>query len=235
MRIKSLTPSPAVFSLLLYLLLNSQSSIAGMSVNKAVIDFSENKHKLTDLLVSNTGDEILYVKVEIFEIVNPGMQNEQRVLQKTPENMNIVVTPNKMAIPAGSKKMLRFMNLKPAEKKDRIYRVHIAPVAGEFIAEQSGVKVLFAYDVLVIARPIQPIAHLTINRVGKRVTIHNSGNTNILLYSGKQCQQEQQDCHDLPAKRMYAGASWELDLPLDKYLNYIQLGFDNKTKKLHIP
>ncbi|NOR79239.1 MAG: hypothetical protein GQ529_00160 [Methyloprofundus sp.] len=226
---------PYWLPLLIFLIVNSQYTFAGMSINKAVIDFSVNTPKLTDLLVSNTGDEILYAKVEIFEIVNPGMKNEQRILQKPPENMDIIVTPNRVAVPVGSKKMLRFMNLKSAETKERIYRVHIAPVAGEFIAEQSGVKVLFAYDVLVIGRPIQPIANLTINRVGKHLTIHNSGNTNILLYNGKQCQQEQQPCHDLPVKRMYAGASWELDLPLDKALNYIQLGFDNKSKRLHIP
>ena len=98
-------------------------------------------------------------------------------------------------------------------KRDRIYRVTMKPVIGEIVARQSGLKLVVGYDVLVIARPENARARLKVTRSGDAVEFRNVGNTNALLFNGRQCAGEQTDCAELPSKRIYAGNAWQLQLP----------------------
>ena len=51
----------------------------------------------------------------------------------------------------------------------------------------------------------------------------NDGNTNALLSHGRQCDERGENCIDLPARRVYAGARWEFqlerDAPAEYYVN----------------
>ena len=78
---------------------------------------------------------------------------------------------------------------------------------------ESELKKLDRYDVLVIARPQNARPLLEVSRDGTAVEFRNVGNTNALLFNGRQCAEAETDCAELPSKRIYAGNSWQLELP----------------------
>ena len=86
-------------------------------------------------------------------------------------------------------------------------------MVGEIVARQSGLKLVVGYDVLVIARPQNARPLLEVSRDGTAVEFRNVGNTNALLFNGRQCDEAETDCAELPSKRIYAGNTWQLQLP----------------------
>ena len=83
----------------------------------------------------------------------------------------------------------------------------------------SGLKIVVGYDVLVLVRPAQAIANVTAVKSGRKLTFQNSGNVSVELVDGRQCSGGQQ-CTTLPGKRLYANASWTVDLPADLPAQY---------------
>ena len=110
--------------------------------------------------------------------------------------------------------MVRVAALGGRAATDKVYRVAIKPVAGELSATATALKVLVGYDALVLLRPAAIAGEVTAVRHGRRLTFHNGSNTAQEIYDGEQCVAGQ-TCARLPAKRVYAGAEWTLDLPGD--------------------
>jgi hypothetical protein len=52
------------------------------------------------------------------------------------------------------------------------------------------------------------------------MTLRNGGDTNVELYDGRQCDTSGKSCVTLPARRLYAGASWSQVLPFDTPVEY---------------
>jgi hypothetical protein len=52
-----------------------------------------------------------------------------------------------------------------------------------------------------------------VSRRGNAVEFRNVGNTNALLFNGRQCADQETDCAELPSKRIDAGNTWQLQLP----------------------
>ena len=113
----------------------------------------------------------------------------------------------------GERKVVRLSLLERPDDRDRIYRVTIKPVIGEIVASQSALKLVVGYDVLVIARPQNARPLLDVSRRGNTVELRNLGNTNALLFNGRQCDEAATDCAELPSKRIYAGGVWQFELP----------------------
>jgi len=194
---------------------------ASMNLSKVIIDFAPDKPSRDDIEITNAGDEVLYVNVEPFEVLDPGQPGERRVTDPDPRILGLLVSPNRLALGPGERKIVRFSLLHRPEITDRIYRVTIQPVVGELTAQRTALKVVVGYDVLVIARPLNGRPVLSIARQGADLTITNLGNTNALLFDGRQCDEEETDCVDLPTKRIYAGSSWEIQLPRDAPARYL--------------
>jgi Mat/Ecp fimbriae periplasmic chaperone len=194
---------------------------AGMILDKVIVDFSPNEPSRDDIEITNAGDEILYVSVEPSEIVDPGEAGERRVTDPDPRALGLLVSPNRLALGPGERKILRFSLLDRPVRRDRIYRVAIQPAVGELTATRSALKVLVGYDVLVIARP--PDAHpvITASRDNDALLVRNLGNTNALLFDGRQCDEAETDCVELPSMRIYAGNAWRFDLPRDGPVRYL--------------
>ena len=64
----------------------------------------------------------LYVEVVLYEVKNPGEENEERIVVTNPKEAGFLVTPNRLVIPPGSRKLVRFVNMKPLDK-ERIFRI----------------------------------------------------------------------------------------------------------------
>lgn len=189
---------------------------ADMQIDNAIIVFKSDGPVRRDITVSNNGDTPLYLKVTPYVIDKPGSANEQRHKIIDPRQTGLLVSPHKLVVPPGRKKRIRFVNLRPKREQEAVFRATIEPVAGELTAKGSGIKVMVGYEVLVLAEPVNPHSNLFSERRGNHLILSNRGNTNALLFRGKQCpanSPRQEGCISLQDKRLYPGNQWDMSLP----------------------
>jgi P pilus assembly chaperone PapD len=184
---------------------------AQLVMNQVIVDFAPGQPTYEDVELWNSSRERLYLVSEPAEMVSPGLPAEHRVTSPDPAQLGLLVTPNRMILEPGQRRLLRVAAIAAPASTDRIYRVMVKPVTGGVSADQTALKILVGYDVLVIVRPLAPAATITAAREGGQVVLHNEGNTNAELFDGVQCDAQGGHCTELPAKRLYAGATWKLD------------------------
>ena len=198
---------------------------AQLVLNQVIVDLDPTKLARMDVEASNTGKERIYVVADPFEIVNPGKPGERRVVNPDPAALGLLVTPQKMILEPGERKLIRIASIAPPSTSERIYRVTIKPVVGDVSAAGSALKVLVGYDVLAIVRPTTMTGIVTGIRQGNTLTLANSGTTNVELYEGKQCDAKGVNCVLLPARRLYAGAAWQQPIDPARSVDYrVKLG-----------
>lgn len=196
---------------------------AHLSINKLWVEFDSGGGGRSDVVIRNDSEDRYYVTVSVAEVIEPGMETEHRVSLADPEEAGLLVTPNRMVLDPGALRSVRLVSLNNDLTKDRIYRVLIAPQVGEIKVDPNAdvetgiaIKMLAAYEVLVVARPRGSSPDVKVVREQDKVTISNLGNTNILMTDASACPPEAQPddeaCTRLPASRLYAGV--KLTLPL---------------------
>ena len=200
----------------------SQQASAQLTVDKLWIDFDSNSSGREDVLLRNESDRRYYISVEPAEIMNPGMPDEARIEHQNPEDLGLLISPNRLILEPGEFRALRIVSINDEPVRDRVYRIRVTPKIGTISAEEgaeedrnANLVVLMAYDLLVIVRPPQGKADVHAQRTGEKIVLSNTGNTNTLLIDGTACPPEGQDwdCVTLPDTRLYAGAKAEFDLP----------------------
>jgi len=208
---------------------------ASMVLSEAIVHFEPGKPLRKDIEVENPGSENLYIEITPSVVNSPGTENENRIAIVDPRESGLLVTPSKLVIPPGGRKLVRLVSLKPLGDIERIYRVTFKPVVGELEAEQIGVKILVGYEVLVLMQPAKPNPNLVAHRTGKTMSFENKGNTNVLLREGKQCpdgnSSNSNNCERIGGKRLYPGNSWSIELPFNKAVDYqMSIGTKNSVK-----
>ena len=193
---------------------------AEMVLSQVIVDLLPGKAPREDIEVWNDGDERMYVLAEPFEILGAGTPAEQRVPVTDPEQAGLLVSPLRLVLEPGEKRIIRVAAIGARPAADRVYRVTIKPVAGAVTAEASALKVFVGYDALVLVRPEQITDEIAGQRAGRTLTLRNTGNTAQELFDGRQCDAGGGDCRELPARRLYPGASWEQELPFDTPVSY---------------
>lgn len=206
-----------IHTIILFLVITGYSSncIAGLVLDNSIIHFEPGKPNRSDVGVSNNGNSVLYVQVTPYLVENPGTAQERKVKVTNPKQAGLLVSPNKLAIKPGSKKLVRFVNLNKQRESEAVYRVEIKPVTGKLVAKDTGLKIMIGYEVLVLAQPDMPIPNLVHSLEEKSLVVKNTGNTNIMLMQGKQCPPETQttkQCIPLQDKRIYPGMEWAFEL-----------------------
>jgi len=221
-------------------LLTTSNAMAGIGLSQAIVDFSDTRTQRYDVWVINDGRERAYVAIDPAEIVHPGLPNEQRVEEPDPEKRGLLVSPTRIVLEPRQRRMVRLVVLGNRET-ERIYRVKVHPV--EAPAETSkkqtapkrsgiGIRLLTGYDMLVIVRPANPLAKVSAQRQGQDLVFSNTGNTNALLFNGTQCNASGKDCKNLPAMRLYAGASHTVRTPYLTPVSYeVQSGATRDKRK----
>ena len=184
---------------------------AELVLSQLVVDLGAKAGQRADIEVWNDSEERAYVAAEPSEIVDAGKPNEQRKADADPERRGLLVSPNRMILEPGQRRLIRLAPVGPRGTAERVYRVIVKPVAGELASENSGLKLLIGYDVLVLLRPLEVRPNLSAVRSGNRLTFRNDGNASVELIDGKQCTAET-SCVELPGKRIYAGAEWSQEL-----------------------
>jgi P pilus assembly chaperone PapD len=204
----------------LLLLAFAPPALADMVLDKVILDFAPDAPARDDIEVWNNGGERIYVTVEPREIVAPGRADEHGATDPDPAKLGLLVTPQRLILEPGERRLVRIAAIVPRGPQDRIYRVTIKPVVGDVSAAQTAIKVMVGYDALVIYRPAAPLGTVTATRTGKAIIFANDGNSNVEMYQGRQCDAAGKDCRDLPARRLYAGARWEQPLERDTPVEY---------------
>ena len=193
----------------------STSVSAALSLDRMIVYFDSNKQPRQDVVVSNPDKETLYLQTEVFEVHNPGSENEERVKVTDPSKLKLLTTPNKAIIPANGRKTVRMVSLEKPTDNELVYRVTFKPVVGDLEASETAIKLLIAYQTLVFIRPDNPKYDVTAQQKGSQLVFTNSGNINAVMRNGKYCTTQKDDsCKPLDATtRLYADQSWILDVP----------------------
>ncbi len=208
---------------------------ANMVLSEAILHFEPGKPLRKDIEFENPSSENLYIEITPSVVVEPGTENEKRQPINDPRESGLLVTPNKLVVPPGGRKLVRLVSLKALGEEERVYRVTFKPVVGELETEQIGIKILVGYEVLVLMQPATPEPNLVAKRNGKTLSFMNEGNTNVLLREGKQCPKgssaDDENCESLGGRRLYPGNSWSVELPYNKAVDYqMSIGTKNLVK-----
>lgn len=189
-------------------------------LSELIVELQPGKHVRDDLEVWNNAPERAYVAVEPREIINPSLNSQRDRRDPDPEKLGLLVSPSRMILEPGERRLLRIASLAPGSDQEHVYRVTVKPVVGGVDAKDSGLKLLVGYDVLVLVRPAQPVTNVSAVRIGKKLTFKNMGNVSVEIVDGKQCNASQAECTKLPGKRLYAGTSWTAELGSDGPAEY---------------
>ena len=173
---------------------------ADLVLSDLIVELQPGKQVRRDVEVWNNSPERAFVSVEPREIVDPGLASQNVRQDPDPEKLGLLASPRRMIL-------------------EHVYRVMVKPVVADVQSEDSGLKIMVGYDVLVLVRPLQSAANVTAARSGKRLTFRNAGNASVEIVDGRQCKDGQ--CSDLPGKRLYPGMSWSVDLPFDLPAEYM--------------
>jgi P pilus assembly chaperone PapD len=193
---------------------------AQIVLSNLIVELAPGKDSRQDIEVGNSAPDRAYVAVEPAEIVDAGTRSETRRSEPDPEKLGLLVAPSRMILEAGQRKLIRIAEIAPPDERERVYRVTVKPVVGKVTSEQSGLKVLVGYDVLVLVRPAQPHPSISATRAGDSVTFRNDGNVSVELVEGRQCDSTGKVCSELPGKRLYAGAQWSTQLKAGYHPEY---------------
>ncbi|WP_095210174.1 fimbrial biogenesis chaperone [Endozoicomonas ascidiicola] len=204
----------SLISLMAMLVISSQA-MATMSLDRMIVYFKPDQLPRQDIIVTNPDKENLYLQTEVYKVVNPGTEKEERVRVTDPTEIKLLATPGKAVISPNGRKTVRLVSLETPKEKELVYRVTFRPVVGELEAKQTAIKLLVAYQALVFVRPENPKYKVSAKVAGGKMTFTNSGNINVVLRNGKYCTSKKpESCTDLSdGNRIYAGEHWEMPLP----------------------
>ena len=180
---------------------------AELTVSQLIVELRSDA-PTADIEIVNDSPERSYVAVEPREIVEPGSAGERPFVSPDPERLGLIASPSRMILEPRQRRTVRLAAIAGELPRERVYRVTVKPVAGELASEQSGLKLLVGYDLLVLVRPKTPVLGLVAKRGERGLTLTNNGNASVELSEGKQCDRTGVSCQALPSKRLYAGASW---------------------------
>ena len=216
------TQRALVWGLLGVLTATQSPSQAGaeLALSHLIVQLQPGQKSREDIEVLNSSAERAYVAVEPSEIIDAGKPAQRRHQEQDPERRGLLVTPARMILEPGQRKLVRLSALMPASAQERVYRVTVKPVAGELQSTSTGLKILVGYDVLVLVRPTKPQADVVARRVGNELRFKNGGNASVELVDGRQCEKDSRSCKELPGKRLYAGAEWSQKMPSNGPVEY---------------
>ncbi len=130
------------FCLVLALFVFGATAQSSMRLDRNVVYFDPSDPDRQDVVVQNPDAEPMYLEVEVMQVVHPGTPDEQLIKVRGAREAGLLVSPNKLVVPAGGRKLLRFVNLAGRGDEERIYRVNVTPKLGEIKATAAAVKKL---------------------------------------------------------------------------------------------
>lgn len=208
-------------ALMLATVLSIATAQAGMTVDRMVVTFLPDGSKNEDIQVTNRGNEVLFVEVTPEMVTDSALPTEQRTVIRNPVEAGLLVSPRRIRLEPGDTQVVRLVRMRQFNE-ERVFRVDLKPVVGELQAEQSGVKILVGYNLIVFAAPQVMNVALDATREGKTLVLSNTGNVNIEFRDLFQCddaqllqqaRQQPDRCVTVTTKRLYPGRTQSVELP----------------------
>lgn len=193
---------------------------AELVLSQVVVDLGPDKPARETIELFNSGSDRLYVAADPFAIGHPGAADQQRIPAANPQDSGLLVTPQRLILEPGERRLVRIAAVAPRPASDSVYRVTVRPVAGDVSANADALKVFVGYDVLVIYRPAAVSGTLEARREGTRLVVVNRSNTSQELFEGRQCDAAGGACRALAGRRLYPGTEWAQDLPYGTAVTY---------------
>jgi len=176
-----------------------------------------NQQGAGQIKVISKSKQIDYVKATTKKINNPGTPQEKEVDVAQGDSQNLLVTPEKFALAAGTTRITRLVNMKtPAT--EQVYRVYFSPISSldnDDAPTSTGVKniigVNISWGALVFVPPLKPEINFTFDAHQRR--INNTGTIHIELSRIGLCPTQDNDagCKWTPiAKKIYPQQSFTL-------------------------
>ena len=188
------------------LLFQVSAARADLVLSQMVVELAPAEFQRSDIELWNNGPDRTFVEVDPREIIAPGTADQSSRKDPDPEKLGLLVSPERIVLEPGQRRLLRIAALGSSDR-ERVYRVTVKPVVSDLSSQQSGLKLLVGYDVLVIVRPPRPMPHVTGTRAAAQLSIRNDGNVSVELVDGRACDESMRSCSDLPSRRLYAGAA----------------------------
>lgn len=222
----------SIRQIILLTILFSNTSQAALVLDRSIVIMESTSKGRVDVAVINDSQiDKLYVSVELFNVESPGQ--DQKLEKADPSSKKeFIVSPSKLVVPPGERKLVRLLNLTGHNDQERIYRVNFTPIVkpmelkapvsdGTVEIVQPGVQVVVAYQVLVIILPETPKHQIEVTREGKNAVFKNAGNANTLFFEGQQCNpDDKSECSKIPGFRLYPGNNRTVELPYDSSLSF---------------
>lgn len=202
------------------LLLTPSAGLAELVLDQVIVDIEADQRPRSDIEVSNSGTETMYIVVEPYEILNPGLENEKRVQLENPALSRVFVSPRKVILQPGERSLIRIVGLGDRPQQDRVFRLTIRPVVGDLNSEEDAIKVLVGYDALVLLRADKELGEVVGIRTGQKLVLENRSNSAREFFDGTQCDSTGNECQPLPSKRLYPKQSFVVNLPYDTEAKY---------------
>lgn len=169
---------------------NINSSYADGALMVLPISMSVSDESPHTVTVKNTGDEAMYLKVELQKVLNPGDKNEKKVIVSSLPSPGLIAFPAKLALGPNQSKKLTINPLYSPEKEE-VYRLYILPVRNYQVVEETSDKinapVVFAlgYGALIPHTPevAKQVQDWSARCNGQGMILTNTGNTRVLFSS----------------------------------------------------
>jgi len=215
------------FCLLLCHLFLSSTAFAQITVNTAIVHFKYGQRPVINVEVGNSSEHTAYVVVQVMAVPDPASDSSHTI-----ETEELLVSPRNFSVEANGQRTVRLLLRKPPGDSELVYRVSFIPQDrgfGDEVEHNLGggatavIRVLSGMGILVFADPINPTGKLEWTRAGDLLTFTNPGNVHVFLGDGQSCHGERnsEGCEKLPAKRLYAGETFEVTLPKNKTAFYL--------------
>lgn len=188
-------------------------ALAELAVSQLIVELRPAAQPKADIEIYNDSTERAFVAVEARELIDAGSIGERPFQSPDPEKLGLIASPARMILEPHQRRTLRIAAIVSEIERERVYRVSVKPVAGDVTSDQTGLKLLVGYDLLVLMRPKMISTDVVAVRDGNVLTLVNRGNASVELAEGRQCDRNGDNCQPLPNKRLYAGASWRQPFP----------------------
>ncbi|MGB7802316.1 pilus assembly protein PapD [Buttiauxella sp.] len=158
-----------------------------------------------------------YIKATIKKIDNPGTKQEKEIDVAQGDSKNLVITPEKFALAAGTTRITRLVNMQ-TPVMEQVYRVYFSPIssldneqAPDTTSVNNKVGVNISWGALVFVPPLKPEINFTFDAQQRR--INNTGTIHIELSRIGLCPDQNNDagCKWTPiTKKIYPQQSFTL-------------------------
>jgi len=190
-------------------------SHAQLNVDKSILELS-NKTNKTNVRLSNSGEDTLYINLNLVEIIDPARSDTESKALTNPATDGIIIHPRQIVLQPGQARTAKVMLSQAVESQDRVFRLNIKPLAGDALpnadAEQSaGVRIMLGYQLLVLARPDKLDIDVEMTRNDNNVVFNNKSNTSVLLRELSACNGD--SCTEMTPNRLYPNEVLTVEMP----------------------